>query len=202
MMACFNLNFPGRCMKLVNSENKIRKLACKSAFHAFKLLNEDLAEVHMKKAKLKLNRPIYVGFSVLDLSKTLMYEFHYSYILNKYQEKAKLLFTDTDNLCYEITTPDIYEDMTSDSYYFDMSDYRQDHPLYSTINKKVLGKMKDECAGIPPSEFAGLMSKMNSVLYDGKEKKTAKEISRSVKKKSVKTTIKTLCLRKPQKLML
>ena len=74
-------------VKLVNSEKRVRKLACKPTFHAFKLFNEDLAAVHMKKEKLKLNRPIYVGFSVLDLSKTLMYEFHYSYILNKYQEK-------------------------------------------------------------------------------------------------------------------
>ena len=102
-------------VKLVNSEKRVKKLACKPTFHAFKLFNEDLAAVHMKKSKLKLNRPIYVGFSVLDLSKTLMYEFHYSYNLNKYQEKAKLLFTDTDSLCYEITTPYIYKDMTSDS---------------------------------------------------------------------------------------
>ena len=120
----------------------------------------------MKKVKLKLNRPIYVGFSVLYLAKTLMYEFHYSYILNKYQEKTKLLFTDTESLCYEIKTPDIYKDMTSDSHYFDMSDYHQDHSSYSTINKK------------------GLRSKMYSLLYDGKEKKTAKGISRSVVKKT------------------
>ena len=100
-------------------------------------------------------------------------------------QEQKLLLTNTDSLYYEIMTPDIYKDMTSNSHYFDMSDYPQDHPLYSAINKKVLGKMKDECAGIPPSEFVGLRSRMYSILYDGKDQKTAKGISRSVVEKNL-----------------
>ena len=172
-------------VKLVNSEKKVRKLTCKPTFHAFKMFNEDLAAIHLRKAKLKLNRPIYVGFSILDLSKTLMYDFHYSYIKAKYGLKAKLLFTDTDSLCYEIETVDIYQDMLNDAQHFDTSDYRKDHPLYNTVNKKVLGKMKDECAGVPPSEFIGLRSKMYSLLYDGKEKKTAKGVKKSVVKNDI-----------------
>ena len=173
-------------VKLVNSEKRVRKLTCKPTFYAFKMFNEDLAGIHLRKAKLKLNRPIYVGFSILDISKTLMYDFHYSYIKTKYGMKAKLLFTDTDSLCYEIETADIYKDMHADAQHFDTSDYPMDHPLYNLVNKKVLGKMKDECAGVPPSEFVGLRSKMYSLLYNGQEKKTAKGIKKSVVKNSIK----------------
>ena len=111
-----------------------------------------------------------------------MYDFHYSYIKHKYGSQAKLLFTDTDSLCYEIQTNDIYQDMSRDAQHFDTSDYHKDHPLYSTTNKKVLGKMKDECAGVPPTEFIGLRAKMYSLLYDSKEMKTAKGIKKSVVK--------------------
>ena len=102
------------------------------------------------------------------MSKTLMSDFHYSYIKPTFGAQAKLLFTDTDSLCYEITTADLYEDMKNDITRFDTSDYPKDHPLYSNTNKKVLGKMKDECAGTPPSEFVGLQSKMYSLQFNGK----------------------------------
>ena len=85
-----------------------------------------------------------------------MYTFHYRYIVPKYGNNAKLLFTDTDSLTYSIQTNDIYEDMLQDMHLFDTSDYPPTHPLFSIQNKKVLGKMKDESFGIPPSEFIGL----------------------------------------------
>ena len=132
-----------------------------------------------------MNRPTYVGFTVLDLSKTLMYHFHYSYILQRYQNSNKLLFTDTDSLCYEIHTEDIYKDMQQDSNHFDFSDYPTDHPLYSIKNKKVIGKMKDETSSIPISEYCGLRAKMYSMTSGGKEKKTTKGISRSAAKNLV-----------------
>ena len=172
-------------VKLVNDETKAKKLICKPNFHDFKIFNQDLSAIQMKKSSLKLNKPIYAGFSILDLSKTLMYDFHYSYIKHKYGSQAKLLFTDTDSLCYEIQTNDIYQDMSSDAQHFDTSDYHKDHPLYSTTNKKVLGKLKDECAGVPPTEFIGLRAKMYSLLYDSKEKKTAKGIKKSVVKNAI-----------------
>ncbi|KAK3718086.1 hypothetical protein QZH41_015140, partial [Actinostola sp. cb2023] len=133
---------------------------------------------NMKKPSLYLNRPIYVGFCILDLSKTLMYDFHYNVIKQKYGNNATLLVTDTDSLCYNIKTEDIYEDMYEDLDLYDTSEYPRDHVLHSTVNKKVLGKMKDETHGLPIEEFVGLRPKMYSLLYheEGREveKKTAK----------------------------
>ena len=103
----------------------------------------------MIKTNLVLKRPIYVGMCVLDLSKTVMYDFHYNYIKARYGAKAKLLLTDTDSLCYQIETQDIYLDMQNGIHLFDKSNYPQDHFLFSNINKKVLGKLKDELAGMP-----------------------------------------------------
>ena len=167
-------------VQLVNNQSKARKLI----FHAFRIFNEDLVAVHMLKQRLYLNRPIYVGFTILDVSKTLMYDFHYNYIKKKYGQCAKLLFTDTDSLCYNISTENIYEDMIRDIHLFDTSEYDPEHPLYSTENKKVLGKMKDETHGIAIQKFVGLKSKMYSMIYEEegclKEKKTAKGIKKSV----------------------
>ena len=95
-------------VELVNNQSKARKLTRKPTFHAFKIFNEDLVAVHMLKQKLYLNRPIYVGFSILDFSKILMYDFHYNYIKTKYGQNAQLLFSDTDSLCYSINIEDIY----------------------------------------------------------------------------------------------
>ena len=106
-------------VQLVKNQSKARKLI----FHAFRIFNEDLVAVHMLKQRLYLNRPIYVGFTILDVSKTLMYDFHYNYIKKKYGKCAKLLFTDTML-----------------QHLFDTSEYDQEHPLYNTENKKVLGK--------------------------------------------------------------
>jgi hypothetical protein len=111
-------------------------------------IKSEEAHQHMLKQRLYLNRPIYVGFTILDVSKTLMYDIHYNYIKKTYGQCAKLLFTDTDSLCYNISTENIYEDMMRDIHLFDTSEYDPEHPLYSTENKKVLGKMKDETHGI------------------------------------------------------
>ena len=107
-----------------------------------------------------------------------MYKFHYDYIKPKYQEKATLLFTDTDSLCYHIQTKDIYKDMDDDKHLFDRSGYEMDgYRKQDNINKKVIGKFKDETDGVPIVEFVGLRSKMYSILLDtGKEKKTGKGI--------------------------
>ncbi len=176
-------------VKLVNNKVKLSKLIASPSFDSFRIFSEDLAAVNMKKTKLYLNRPIYVGFSILDLSKVLMYQFHYEYMKPKYGCSAKLLFTDTDSLCYEIKTDDIYQDMLQNVDLFDTSEYAQDHSLYSLTNKKVLGKMKDETHGIPIQEFVGLRPKMYSILYTENdkqvEKKTAKGIKKSVTKRKL-----------------
>jgi len=113
---------------------------------------------------LKLDKPDYVGMSILDISKTSMYDFHYNYIKNKYGEKAQLLFTDTDSLTYEIETKDVYKDFWKNKSKFENSDYHEDSKFYDKINKKVIGKFKDEAGGQIMTEFVGLRSKMNSYI--------------------------------------
>ena len=97
-------------VRLVTDEKKLLKMASKPTYVSSKIVNDNLVVVHQIKETLTLNRPAYIGMCILDLSKTLMYDFHYNYIKNKYNDKAKLLFTDTDSLTYEIQTGDIYKD--------------------------------------------------------------------------------------------
>ena len=98
-------------IRLVNDRRKAEKLSAKPNFKHLTIFDENLVAVHMKRTKLKFNKPVYCGMSILDLSKTLMYDFHYNYIKPKFGEKAKLLFTDTDSLCYEIETEDLFSKM-------------------------------------------------------------------------------------------
>ena len=96
------------------------------------IFDKTLIAVHMKKTKLYFNKPVYLGMSILDLSKSLMYDFHYNYIKAKYGDKAKLLFTDTDSLAYEIKTKDCYKHINPDiEKRFDTSDYPSNHPSWN-----------------------------------------------------------------------
>jgi len=134
----------------------------------------------MEKRIVLLNKPIYTGFCTLDLSKLVMYRFHFDVIKNYYGEKAKLLQTDTDSLSYHIQTKNIYKDMKRMKAHFDFSDYPSDHFLHSNRNKKVMGKFKDESNGKVISEYVGLAPKMYSFSGDGIWKKGAKGIKKSV----------------------
>ena len=126
--------------------------------------SDELSAIHVNKTKLTLNKPIYVGFSVLDLSKHLMYDWYYNKLKKKYSENCTLLYTDTDSLLVDIKTKDVYKDMSETKDEYDFSDYPTDHPLYDETNKKVIGKLKDECAGAPIAEYIGLRPKLYSVL--------------------------------------
>ena len=127
----------------------------------------------MKRSTKILEKSIYTGFSVLDLSTLWMYNFHYNHLRKYGAEKVKLLFTDTDGLMYQIQT-DVYKDMQEDQDLFHTSEYPPEHFLFSEANKKKIGKFKDENAG-KRLEFVGLRAKMYSmVTEEGKEKKTAK----------------------------
>ena len=142
--------------------------------------------VHKVKETLTLNRPAYVGMCILDISKTLMYDFHHNYIKKKYSNKAKLLFTDTDSLTYEIETEDVYKAFWNDKDLFDNSDYLENSPYYCNANKKVVGKFNNEACGVPITEFVGLKSKMYSyVKNDEKGGKTAKGIKKNVIKNNI-----------------
>ena len=134
----------------------------------------------MKKTRLIFDKPVYLGMCILDLSKTLMYDFHYNYIKQKYGNKAKLLFTDTDSLMYEIETSDFYKDISSDvKDKFDTSNYPPNHPsgITSGMNKKVLGMFKDEAGGKIIEEFIGFRTKLYSYkMLEGHERKNVKEL--------------------------
>ena len=136
---------------------------------------------------MTLNKPIYVGFNVLELSKLLMYEFHYKYIKNKFD--VNLLFTNTDNLAYEIKTEDLYEDFYFDKDLFDFSDYlvkstELHSKFYDPTNTQNIGKMKDEFKGKIVSKFVGLKSKMYSLIsVNDKEVTKAKRVNKKIKHK-------------------
>ena len=174
-------------VRLITNEKKLLKMVSKPTYVSSKIFNENLVAVHKIKETLTLNRPAYVGMCILDLSKTLMYNFHYNYIKEKYGAKAKLLFTDTDSLKYEIEAEDVYRDFWNDKDRFDNSDYPESSPYFDKTNKKVIGKFKDEAAGIPITEFVGLRSKMYSYIKDNqKGGKTAKGIKKNIINNNIK----------------
>ena len=125
-------------VRLVTNEKQLDKLTSKPTFVSSKIFNENLMAVHKVKETLTLNRPAYVGMCILDLSKTLMYDFHYNYIKKKYNNRAKLLFTDTDSLTYEIEAEDIYNNFWNDKDMFDNSDCLESSTYYCNVNKKSL----------------------------------------------------------------
>ena len=176
-------------VKLVNTEEKFKKLVAKPNFRSRKIFSENLISVHMKKTSLTMNKPVYLGMCILDLSKTIMFDFHYNYIKPKYGDKANLLFTDTDSLMYEIQTEDFYKDISGDvKNRFDTSDYPENHPsgIPKGINKKVLGMFKDEAAGKIIKEFVGLRSKLYSfIMEEGGENKKCKGVKRQVVENSI-----------------
>lgn len=157
-------------VRLVTDENKLSKLASKPTYVTSKILNENLVAVHKTRD--------YVGMCILDLTKTLMYDFHYNYIKKKYKSRAKLLFTDTDLLMYEAKDI-VYQDLWTDRDKFDNSDYPKYSQYFDPTNKKVIGKFKDEAVSIPVTEFIGLRSKMYSYVKDNdKNEKAAKGIKK------------------------
>ena len=166
---------------LINKPEKLLKHCAKPTYVSSKIFNKNLVAVHKIKESLTLNCPANVGICILDISKTLMYDFHYNYIKKKYGKNAKLLFTDTDSVTYNIKTEDVYKDFWADKDKFDFSGYKETSDFYDLKNKKVIGKMKDETAGVPIVEFVGLRSKMYSyVTKDEKGCKTAKGIKKNV----------------------
>ena len=176
-------------VKLVNTEEKFKKLVAKPNFKSRKIFNENLISVHMKKTSLTMNKPVYLGMCILELSKTVMFDFHYNYMKPKYGNKTKLLFTDTDSFLYEIQTEDFYKDISGDVRdRFDTSEYPENHPsgIPTGINKKVLGKFKDEVAGKIIKEFVSLRAKLYSFkMEDGAENKRCKGVKKQVVKETI-----------------
>ena len=186
-------------IKLVNNKKQAEKLSAKLNFNHCNIFSEDLVAIHMKKTKLVFNKPVYLGMCIFDLSKTLMYDFHYNYIKQKYGDKAKLLFTDTDSLMYEIQMEDFYKDISADvEHRFNTSDYPPNHPsgIPSGFSKKVPGMFKDEVGGKVIDEFAGLRAKLYSYkMLEGEEDKKCKGVKKSVIKKRINHNHYKKCLR-------
>ena len=150
----------------------------------------------MKKTKVKMNKPIYLGLSILEISKTLMYGFWYDYMKPKYNNDVKLCYMDTHSFIINIKTNDFYKDIASDvEKRFDISDYEVNRPLPTGKNKKIIGLMKDELGGKIIIEFVTLRPKTYSFLTDdGKEDKKAKGTKKCVIKKMIKFNDYKKCL--------
>ena len=154
-----------RDIKLVKSDKKRNKLVSEPNFHTMELTDDNLAIIEMKKVKVKMNKPIYLGLSILDISKITMYEFRYDYVKIKYEDKARLCYMDTDSFVINIKTKDYSKDISQDlNKRFDTSNYTFDRPLPTGVNKKVIGLMKDELGGDIITEFVALIPKAYSYI--------------------------------------
>ena len=177
-----------RDIKLVKTDKKRNKLVSEPNYHTMKLIDDNLTIIEMKKVKVKMNKPIYLGLSILDISKITMYEFWYDFIKSKYGNRAKLCYMDTDSFIINIKTEDFYEDISENVMErFDTSNYIYNRPLPKNINKKVLGLIKDELGGGIITEFVALRPKAYSYkTNDDIELKKAKGTKQCVLKKNAK----------------
>ena len=185
-----------RDIKLVTKDRKRSKLVSELNYHTINLISEDLSIIEMKKTKVKMNKPIYLGLSILEISKILMYEFWYDYMKPKYNDNVRLCYMDTDSFIMNIKTNDFDNDIANDvENRFDTSNYEVNRPLPTGKNKKVIGLMKDELGGKIITEFVTLRPKMYSFLTDdGKEDKKAKGTKKCVIKKMIKFNDYKKCL--------
>ena len=134
-----------RDTKLVITDKKRNKLASEPNDHAMNNISEDLSIIEMNRTRVKMNKPIYLGLSILDISKILMYEFWYDYMKSKYNNDVKLCYMDTDSFIMNIKIEDFYKDFANDvEKRFDTSNYEVNRPVTTGKNKRVIGLMKDE----------------------------------------------------------
>jgi hypothetical protein len=150
-------------IELVNNEKRLDKLISSSMFIDRTIFAENLVAVHLRKTSIKMNKPLYIGQAVLDISKVFMYDFFYEHMKRK---NVNLCYMDTDSFIMEMPI-NFYEDIKRNSTLYDTSNYPTDHPCYSKANEKVIGKMKDECAGKIMTHFIGLRSKLYSYRVQG-----------------------------------
>ena len=174
-------------VKLCSESSTYENYVGKPNFKNAKRINSKLVGVEMKYSSIKINKPFYIGMSILDLSKWHMYNFHYNVMKAIFGDRVHLLYTDTDSFIYEISSADVYEELRPHARdYFDFSNYPENHMLKNSCNKKVPGKFKDESASKCITEFVGLRSKMYSFMFDDKkdvskaEVRVAKGVQKSV----------------------
>ena len=185
-----------RDIKLVTTDKKRSKLISEPNYHTINLISEDLSIIEMKKTKVKMNKPIYLGLSMLEISKILMYELWNDYMKPKYNDNVRLCYMDTYSFIMNIKTNDFYKDIANDvENRFETSNYELNRPLPTGKNKKIIGLMKDELGGKIITEFVTLRPKTCSFLTDdGKEDKKAKGTKKCVIKKMIKFNDYKKCL--------
>ena len=191
-----------RDIKLVTTDKKRNKLVSERNYHTINYISEDLSIIEMNKTKVKMNKPIYLGLSILDISKILMYEFWYDYMKPTYGNRVKLCYMDTGSFIMSIKTNDLYKDISIDAdKRFDTSNYEINRPL-PTGKKKVIGLMKDELGGKIITEFVTLRPKTYSYSTDdGKEDKKSKRTKTCVIKRMIKFNDYKNCLLKDKVLL-
>ena len=160
-----------RDIRLVNTDSKRSKLPCEPNYYSTNHISEDLLIMEMKKRDIYIymNNPLYLGQTILDHSKMLMYEFWYDYLRPKYDDKIKLCYMDTDSFIIYVETEDFYKDISNDvNKWFDTSNYSKDinRPLKKGKNEKVIGKFKDELGGLGMSKFCAHRAKTYAFLID------------------------------------
>ena len=175
-----------RNIKLVTNKAQYLETVMKPNFKSGVLFGENLMGCEMGKIKVVMKKPVYFGQAILDLSKIVMYEFHYDYMKPKFKD-PQLCYMDTDSLIYEIRTEDFYADITDDvPAGFDTSGYCPNRHLQIGLYKKVIGLMKDELGGAIMTEFVALRPKLYSYKkLDGGEDKKCKGIKKCVVKKTI-----------------
>ena len=136
----------------------------------------------MGKTEVTMNKPVYLGQAILDLSKLVMYEFHYDYMVPKYGDRQKLYYNDTDSSIYDIKTEDFYADIAEDvESRFDTIGYSEDKPLPMGKNPNVIGLMKDKLGGKIMTEFVALRPKLYAYRkLDNKEGRRCKGIKKCI----------------------
>ena len=177
-----------RDIKLATMDKKRSKLVSEPNYHIINLISEDLSIIEMKKTKVKMKKPIYLGLSILEISKILMYEFWYDYMKPKYNDNVRLCCMDTDSFVMNIKTNDFYKDISDDvDNKFDTSNYEVKRPLTIGKNEKVIGLMKYELGGEIITEFIALRPKTYSYLTDNyKIDKKTKGTKKCIIKKMIK----------------
>jgi hypothetical protein len=194
-------------VRIVITENPTKKIINRPAYERHAIFAEDCAAIHVRKRIANLNKPIYVGSVVLDVSKNIMYDFYYNVLKSKYGDNLTMCFTDTDSLLVRIQTEDIWKDFRSLANYLDISDYSEEHILfdcqeknklldYKHENKKRPGTFSDEMNGEVLTEMVGLRSKMYSLQsISGVPKKRAKGVPKHIVKNSLSHDSYLECLR-------
>jgi len=186
-----------RNIEFVSSEAKAQKLVADPNFKSVTRYRDDLISVERAKNTVYFNKPLFVGFSILEISKRKMIDFHYNVIKKLYPStKSQLCFSDTDSYLYKIESSNIYADLIKNKEHFDFSCYAENHEMFSNMtdeeietirseNKKVVGKFKDESPNDQILEFVGLRPKLYSYRTENKEAKKCKGIKRSVVNKYI-----------------